>query len=263
VPREVSEKLRVLAGAARYDASCASTQVGGDRSAAAPGICHSYTPDGRCVSLLKVLLTNYCIYDCAFCVNRVSNDIPRARFEPAELVQLTLDFYQRNYVDGLFLSSGVIRDVDYTMEQLVSVARALRHEHQFAGYIHLKAMPGASAELLAAAGRYADRLSANIELPTVGDLRRLAPDKSWTAIDRTMEDIGSEIAAHGSVKTRVAAPPVFAPAGQTTQMIVGATDATDAEILGTAASLYDRHRLRRVYYTAYSPIPGQEALLAS
>ena len=254
----LAEKLTILADSAKYDASCASTRTE-RHPAAAPGICHSYTPDGRCVSLLKILFTNYCIYDCAYCVNRVSNDVPRARFAVQEVVQLTLDFYQRNYIDGLFLSSGVIQDPDYTMEQLVAVARTLRVEHRFAGYIHLKSMPRVSAALLDEAGRWADRLSVNIELPTTDDLQRLAPEKSHEAIERVMASVKSGIdAASDHGPTRLA--PAYAAAGQTTQMIVGATDTHDVDVLRMAERLYDRHALRRVYYTAYSPIPGQEPL---
>ena len=244
---ELAKKLRILADSAKYDASCASTKTTRD-AAAAPGICHSYTPDGRCVSLLKILLTNYCIFDCVYCVNRASNDIERARFAVDEVVRLTLDFYQRNYIDGLFLSSGVIQNPDYTMEQLVAVARSLRVEHGFRGYIHLKAMPGVSPELIREAGIHADRLSVNIELPTPADLQQLAPDKSHAAIESVMADARDLPASHLT-------------AGQTTQMIVGATDTNDSDILGMANRLYARHNLRRVYFTAYSPIPGQESLL--
>jgi putative DNA modification/repair radical SAM protein len=254
----LSDKLTLLADSAKYDASCASTRTSRD-PAAAPGICHSYTPDGRCVSLLKILFTNYCIYDCAYCVNRVSSDIPRARFAVAEVVQLTLDFYRRNYIDGLFLSSGVIQDPDYTMEQLVAVARTLRVDHCFAGYIHLKSMPRVSAALLKEAGLYADRLSVNIELPTTGDLQRLAPEKSHDAIEEVMSDVKSEIEA-STDRSATGEAPVYAAAGQTTQMIVGATETRDADVLGMAERLYERHQLRRVYYTAYSPVPGQEPL---
>ena len=256
---ELAKKLGILADSAKYDASCASTKT--SRSpAAAPGICHSYTPDGRCVSLLKVLLTNYCVYDCAYCVNRASNDIPRARFAVDEVVRLTIDFYQRNYIDGLFLSSGVIQSPDYTMEQIVAVARTLRETHAFAGYIHLKAMPGVSQELLAAAGLWADRLSVNIELPTTADIRRLAPDKTHESIEAVMAGVKTGIDAATDTASKTAPRP-YASAGQTTQMIVGATDTTDADILRTAGKLYERHDLRRVYFTAYSPIPGQETVL--
>lgn len=256
----LARKLLVLADSAKYDASCASTKVTRD-PASAPGICHSYTPDGRCVSLLKVLLTNYCIFDCAYCVNRASNDVQRARFEVAEVVRLTVDFYQRNYIDGLFLSSGVIQSVDYTMEQLVAVARSLRTEHAFAGYIHLKVMPAASHEVLREAGRWADRLSVNIELPTSDELRRLAPDKTHTSIESVMAGVKQEIDAAADASSTHEAP-AFASAGQTTQMVVGAGDTSDAQILHTAERLYARHGLRRVYYTAYSPVPGQETLFS-
>lgn len=253
-------KLEILADAAKYDASCASS--GSNRRAKSGalgdsnriGICHSYTPDGRCVSLLKILLTNYCIYDCQYCVNRVTSDTPRARFTIDEVVNLTLEFYRRNYIEGLFLSSGVIQSVDYTMEQLIAVAKSLRETHQYNGYIHLKAVPGASEELIAQAGTYADRLSANIELPTEVDLRRLAPEKTFSQVDTTMSDIGWRVAEATIESKRHKSAPRFAPAGQSTQMIVGATPSHDSLILGTAATLYNKHRLRRVYYSAYSPI---------
>lgn len=253
----LAKKLEILADSAKYDASCASTRTARN-PAAAPGICHSYTPDGRCVSLLKILLTNYCIYDCAYCVNRASNDIPRARFAVEEVVRLTIDFYQRNYIDGLFLSSGVIQSADYTMEQIVAVARSLRVDHGFAGYIHLKAMPAVSQELLREAGLFADRLSVNIELPTPDDLQRLAPDKTHDAIEDVMAGVKKEIDAAADTKSERA--PAYAGSGQTTQMIVGASGTSDADILQTSERLYEAHGLRRVYYTAYSPIPGQETI---
>jgi len=258
---DLRRKLAILADAAKYDASCASSgsrrrndgsQLGDTTQV---GICHSYTPDGRCVSLLKILLTNYCIYDCQFCVNRVTSDTPRARFTPAEVVYLTMEFYKRNYIEGLFLSSGIIRSVDYTMEQLTEVARSLRQEHGYNGYIHLKAVPGASAELIDRAGRYADRLSANIELPTQADLHQLAPEKTRGQIERTMQEMAGQILEAKEERQKHASAPAFAPAGQSTQMIVGATPSTDSQILQTADSLYRRHKLRRVYYSAYSPIP--------
>ena len=259
----VRVKLAVLADAAKYDASCASSGVkrrgrdDGLGSSDGTGICHSYTPDGRCVSLLKILLTNYCIYDCQYCVNRVSSDVRRERMSIEEVVQLTLEFYRRNYIEGLFLSSGIIRSVDYTMEQLVEVARRLRVEHRFRGYIHLKAVPKASPELMRKAGLYADRLSANVELPTDEDLRKLAPEKTLRDAEGTMTDIKSGI---DEAKTERRAPR-FAPAGQSTQMIVGATPTPDREIIRTAGRLYDAHRLKRVYYTAFSPIPYGDARL--
>lgn len=258
---EVRVKLAILADAAKYDASCASS--GSKRANTGKGIgdtnkigiCHSYTPDGRCVSLLKILLTNYCLYDCQYCVNRVTSDVARARFTPEEVVDLTLQFYRRNYIEGLFLSSGVIRSVDYTMEQMIEVARSLREDHEYNGYIHLKAVPGASEELMALAGRYADRLSANIELPTQDDLNALAPEKKHAIIEQAMEQIGQRVAEAKVERSKSTLAPRYAPAGQSTQMIVGATLATDATILTNASRLYDRYSLRRVYYSAYSPIP--------
>lgn len=258
---EIRAKLAILADAAKYDASCASsgskrkndgTKLGDTNRV---GICHSYTPDGRCVSLLKILLTNYCIYDCQFCVNRVSSDTPRARFTPAEVVYLTMEFYKRNYIEGLFLSSGIIRSIDYTMEQLIEVARLLREVEGYNGYIHLKAVPGASHELLDQAGRYADRLSANIELASQKDLDLLAPEKKRTEIELTMRSMAGSILAARDEQKKSRLAPSYAPAGQSTQMIVGATASTDAQILETASTLYSRHQLRRVYYSAYSPIP--------
>ena len=261
---EIAAKLAILADAAKYDASCASSGAKGRRagpggigSTEGTGICHSYTPDGRCVSLLKILLTNVCVFDCAYCINRRSSDVRRARFTVGEVVTLTLDFYRRNYIEGLFLSSGIIRNPDYTMEQLVDVARTLRQEHGFAGYIHLKAIPDASPELLDEAGRWADRLSLNVELPTQENLDRLAPEKQLVQITGAMGRMHERIseAKENAARRPAAALPVFAPAGQSTQMIVGATDASDATILGTASDLYAGPELRRVYYSAYSPIP--------
>jgi putative DNA modification/repair radical SAM protein len=255
---DVSRKLAILADAAKYDASCASS--GAKRAGSkdgighsdGSGICHSYTPDGRCVSLLKILLTNFCIYDCRYCVNRISSDVPRARFTPEEVVRLTMDFYRRNYVEGLFLSSGVLRDPDTTMELLIEVARTLRGRERFGGYIHLKGVAGASTALLAEAGRWCDRLSVNIELPTPADLATLAPEKRAPQIEASM----AEIRERHDERARD-----FAPAGQSTQMIVGATPTSDAAILATATRLYERYKLRRVYYTAYSPIQSADARL--
>ena len=264
---DIRRKLEVLADAAKYDASCASSGSKGTRrdsrlgTTEGMGICHSYTPDGRCVSLLKILLTNYCVYDCTFCVNRVSSDTPRARFSVAEVVDLTVEFYRRNYIEGLFLSSGIVGSVDGTMEQLVAVARGLREGHGFGGYIHLKLIPGASAELVAEAGRWADRLSANIELPTAADLRLLAPEKTRPEIVGTMAAVADGIAEHAADKKAGLRAPAFAPAGQSTQMVVGATPTTDGVILGTADELYRTQRLRRVYYSAYSPTPHADARL--
>ena len=225
------------------------------------GICHSYTPDGRCVSLLKILLTNYCIYDCQYCVNRVSSGTPRARFTVDEVVNLTLEFYKRNYIEGLFLSSGVIQNPDYTMEQLALVARQLRQQHRFGGYIHLKTIPGAAAELIEQAGTWADRLSVNIELPTEGDLKQLTPEKKRPEITRAMTGIRERIDEVTADKRAGMKPPKFTPAGQSTQMIIGATPTPDSDVLATADELYRNHRLRRVYYSAFSPIPHADAML--
>ena len=272
---ELDRKLAILADAAKYDASCASSgttardSVGGRGigSTEGAGICHSYAPDGRCISLLKVLLTNWCLYACLYCVNRVSSNVPRARFTTAEVVQLTLDFYRRNCIEGLFLSSGIIQSPDRTMELVVEVARSLREDHDFRGYIHLKTIPEASAELLARAGRYADRLSINIELPTSEGLVALAPEKDGQAIRRSMARLrvhiddakGEQASARPTTlpaaRPRPAQAPRFAPAGQSTQMIVGADAASDRSILATSATLYGAYRLRRVYYSAFSPIP--------
>jgi putative DNA modification/repair radical SAM protein len=267
VQDKVRVKLAVLADAAKYDASCSSSgasRKGNGRGIGhntGSGICHSYTPDGRCVSLLKILLTNYCIYDCQYCVNRVSSDTPRARFAVQEVVDLTLDFYKRNYIEGLFLSSGIIQSVDYTMEQLVAVARSLRKDHHFGGYIHLKAVPNASPELLRQAGRYADRLSANVELPTAGDLARLAPQKKMAEIEDSMTVLKGGIDEYRSERGKGRNVPRFSPAGQSTQMIVGATPSPDAAILQTASKLYGQFGLRRVYYSAFSPIPHADGRL--
>ena len=277
----LDRKLAILADAAKYDASCSSSgtskrnSIGGRGigSTEGAGICHSYAPDGRCISLLKILLTNYCLYDCLYCINRVSSNVPRARFTVDEVVQLTLDFYRRNCIEGLFLSSGIIRSADYTMEQVVEVARVLREEHDFRGYIHLKTIPEASAELLARAGRYADRLSINIELPTAEGLKALAPEKDGQAIRRSMARLRLHIdeakeadkpqaaASQPFVKPRRAKAPVFAPAGQSTQMIVGADAADDRSILTASATLYGSYRLKRVYYSAFSPIPDASRAL--
>ena len=256
---ELITKLTVLADAAKYDVSCASSGApkrdsrgkSGLGATNGMGICHSFTPDGRCVSLLKILLTNFCLYDCQYCVNRRSSDVPRARFTPEEVVRLTLDFYRRNCISGLFLSSGIIRSADYTMEQLVRVAKLLREEHEFRGYIHLKTIPDASAELIAEAGRYADRLSVNIELPSESSLVRLAPEKNVATIRQAMGSIRLGV-DEASAEQRA---PRFAPAGQSTQMIVGADDTDDRTILATAQNLYGSYRLKRVYYSAFSPIP--------
>jgi len=256
------DKLAILADAAKYDASCASSGAqkrnslgtGGIGSTEGMGICHSYAPDGRCISLLKVLLTNYCQYDCLYCVNRVSSNVQRARFGAAELAQLTMDFYKRNYIEGLFLSSGIIRSPDYTMEQMVSVARMLREKHEFNGYIHLKTIPDAAPELLEAAGRYADRLSINVELPSRTSLRKLAPEKDASRIRSAMAAVRTKI-DEKQEKSRHPNPRAIKATGQSTQMIVGADTSDDRKILTTSASLYAGYKLRRVYYSAFSPTP--------
>ncbi len=278
----VARKIRILADAAKYDASCASS--GGTKrdskdqrglgSNEGMGICHSYTPDGRCISLLKILLTNWCVYDCLYCVNRVSSDVERARFSVDEVVQLTLDFYRRNVIEGLFLSSGIIRSPDYTMEQLAEVARQLREVHGFRGYIHLKTIPDADEALIARAGRYADRLSINIELPDQAALDALAPGKSVQVIKQSMARIRLRLDEAREQKTQAgrirsipgqlgtgAQPPRFAPAGQSTQIIVGADTSDDGSILQTSASLYSGYHLKRVYYSGFSPIPHASAKL--
>src|SRR6201996_6513111 len=262
---DVQRKLEILADAAKYDASCASSGTekrdssdGKGMGSTAPGmgICHSYAPDGRCISLLKVLLTNACNYDCLYCVNRSSSNVPRARFTIDEIVKLTLDFYRRNYIEGLFLSSGIIRSADYTMEQVVGVARKLREQH-FRGYIHLKTIPEADDALIAEAGKYADRLSINIEVPEETSLARLAPEKDVRALRRTMGRLRLKLdEARDNQKTAGRTkPPRFAPAGQSTQMIIGADAASDKTILDTSANLYGSYKLKRVYYSAFSPIP--------
>jgi putative DNA modification/repair radical SAM protein len=263
----ISRKLAILADAAKYDASCSSS--GGKRSRAPSGmgnsegmgICHSYAPDGRCISLLKILLTNFCVYDCKFCVNRVSSDVKRAQFTPEEVVWLTLEFYRRNYIEGLFLSSGIVQSSDYTMEQMIRVARELREKHRFNGYIHLKVVAGASEELVTEAGKWADRISANIEMPKQADLDQLAPAKTIAAATDTMNQISNKVIETKDEARLFKSTPRFAPAGQTTQMVIGATPTPDAVILQTSESLYKTYSLRRVYYSAYSPIPKADAAL--
>ena len=266
--RTLDQKLAILSDAAKYDASCASSgttrrdsRSGGIGSAGGTGICHAYTPDGRCISLLKILMTNFCIYDCAYCINRVSSNVERARFSPEEVVNLTLEFYRRNMIEGLFLSSGIIRSPDQTMGDMVRIARMLRVDHGFKGYIHLKTIPDAGAELVAEAGLYADRLSVNIELPQDASLRQLAPEKRPETIRAAMADVrlGHEAAKEKTFTGR--RPPRFAPAGQSTQMIVGADGATDRDILKTSSNLYSGYHLKRVYYSAFSPIPDSSAAL--
>ena len=266
---DLRKKLSILADAAKYDASCSSSgtskrdSVGGRGigSTEGMGICHAYTPDGRCISLLKILLTNFCIYDCAYCINRASSNVERARFSVDEVVDLTLNFYRRNYIEGLFLSSGVIRNSDYTMEQLVLAAKTLREVHDFRGYIHLKLIPEADPKLVEMAGLYADRLSANIELPRDEALARLAPQKDVAVIKKAMGQVRLGVEAAKPGKRDKIKPPKFAPGGQSTQLIVGADGAPDTEILDRSASLYGGYGLRRVYYSAFSPIPDASSVL--
>jgi putative DNA modification/repair radical SAM protein len=258
----LTRKLRILADAAKYDASCASSGAKGRKavkdgigSTTGAGICHAHTPDGRCVSLLKILLTNYCLFDCAYCINRRSSNVARARFTVEEVVRLTMGFYRRNYIEGLFLSSGIIRSPDDTMEQMVLVAKTLRQREKFSGYIHLKTIPEASPWLIEQAGLFADRLSINVELPSAAGLKTLAPEKDGAVIDGAMGQMRTRIAEAKEERRR------FAPAGQSTQMIVGADATTDAIVLETSASLYGRHGLRRVYYSAFSPHPEASTVL--
>jgi putative DNA modification/repair radical SAM protein len=267
---DLGEKLSILADAAKYDASCASSGAvkrnsrdgkGIGSTDGGMGICHAYAPDGRCISLLKILLTNSCIYDCHYCINRVSSNVRRARFTAREVADLTLSFYRRNYIEGLFLSSGIIRSPDYTMEQIVEVARILREEHLFRGYIHLKTIPDADPALVRSAGLHADRVSINVELPTLAGLAKLAPEKDAGRIDGAMSGMRAAIEDGGDARRRYRHAPRFAPSGQSTQMIVGADEASDSQIVARAGQLYDRHALRRVYYSAFSPIPDASAVL--
>ncbi|MFT3703510.1 MAG: putative DNA modification/repair radical SAM protein [Agriterribacter sp.] len=263
----ILEKLSILADAAKYDVSCASS--GSDRKNhnkglgnASNGICHAYTEDGRCVSLLKILLTNHCIYDCAYCVSRKSNDIKRAAFTVQEVVDLTINFYRRNYIEGLFLSSGIFTNADYTMERLVLIAKKLRTEHRFNGYIHLKTIPGASDDLLQQAGLYADRLSVNVEMPTEKSLALLAPDKKREDMIQPMKYLKGAIEKHADEKKILKKVPAFAPAGQSTQMVIGATPENDLQILWMADQFYKKMKLRRVYYSGYVPISNDNRLPA-
>jgi len=256
----VQKKLNILADAAKYDVSCASSgnnranTQGGIGNAVNCGICHSFTEDGRCVSLLKVLMTNHCIYDCAYCINRRTNDRPRATLTVEELVDLTIGFYRRNYIEGLFLSSGVIKSPDYTMERMMLVAKKLRIEERYNGYIHMKAIPGASSELIHQAGIWVDRLSVNIEIPSNPELKRLAPEKNYTDIFRPMTFIKENIIAQKEERKHFRHAPTFSPSGQSTQLIVGATPENDRQILTLASDLYHGQRLKRVYYSGYLPV---------
>ncbi|HZG26797.1 MAG TPA: putative DNA modification/repair radical SAM protein [Chitinophagaceae bacterium] len=262
----ISEKLQILADAAKYDVSCASSgskrknENKGLGDSKNMGICHAYTEDGRCVSLLKILLTNVCIYDCAYCVSRKSNDIKRAAFTVQEVVDLTINFYRRNYIEGLFLSSGIFKNADYTMERLVLIAKKLRTEQNFHGYIHLKAIPGASDELLKQAALYADRLSINVEMPTEKGLKLLAPDKNRQDMIKPMLYLKDAIIQNREEKKLFTKAPLFAPAGQSTQMVIGATPESDMEILFMADQFYKKMQLKRVYYSGYVPISSDNRL---
>ncbi len=266
---DVRQKLEILADAAKYDASCASSGTAkrnssggkGLGSTEGMGICHAYAPDGRCISLLKILLTNSCIFDCHYCINRKSSNVRRARFTAKEVVDLTIAFYKRNYIEGLFLSSGIIGSPNYTMEQLVEVARSLREDHDFRGYIHLKTIPDADPALVATAGLHADRVSINVELPTTPGLKRLAPEKSVERIEGAMSEMKASIIDARDASSKYKSAPRYAPAGQSTQMIVGADAATDGDIVNRASGLYAQFGMRRVYYSAFSPIPHASAIL--
>ena len=265
---EALKKLEILADAAKYDVSCSSS--GSERkalkgalgNAALPGICHSFAEDGRCISLLKILYTNKCLYDCAYCINRASNpDMLRAEFTPDEVVDLTISFYRRNYIEGLFLSSGVVKSPDYTMEQLLAVVKRLRERERFNGYIHLKGIPGADPKLIEQAGLYVDRMSINIELPTTKSLRLLAPEKNRNEMIAPMQMIKERIVENKSSIVRYKHTPAFVPAGQSTQLIVGATDEVDYKIIKISEALYNRMSLKRVYYSAYVPV-GKNAIVS-
>ena len=255
---ETLNKLRILTESAKYDVSCSSSGSvranrgqGVGNTVGGVGICHSFADDGRCISLLKVMLTNYCMYDCAYCINRTSNDIPRATLSVSELVELTMEFYRRNYIEGLFLSSGVVRNPDYTMERLVRVVKDLRTIHRFNGYIHLKSIPGASRELVSEAGLYADRMSVNIEIPNENSLKLLAPEKNFQSVYEPMKFIQQGVLENKEERRHLRHVPRFVPAGQSTQMIVGATPDRDRDILRLSSALYARPTMRRVYYSGY------------
>lgn len=261
----IKEKLNILADAAKYDVSCSSS--GSNRKNkdnglgdTGNGICHTYTEDGRCVSLLKILLTNHCIFDCAYCVTRKSNDIKRAAFKIQEVVDLTINFYRRNYIEGLFLSSGIFKSADYTMERLIAVAKKLREEENFNGYIHLKSIPGASDELMYEAGLYADRLSVNIEIPTISGLKLLAPDKKHEDFIKPMLKVKNEIIRYNEERKIIRSTAKYAPAGQSTQMIIGATGESDKDIMYSATHFYKNYNMKRVYYSGYVPISTDSRL---
>ncbi len=260
------DKLKILADAAKYDVSCSSSggkrkNLGGIGDSSASGICHTYTEDGRCVSLLKILMTNYCIYDCSFCVSRRSNDVQRAAFSVKEVVDLTMNFYRRNYIEGLFLSSGIFKSADYTMERLMLVVKKLRTEERFHGYIHLKAIPGASEALLKEAGLYVDRMSVNLEIPTEEGLKLVAPEKDHQSVKQPLDIIKNEIKTIQQDKKSFKKVPLFVPAGQSTQMVIGATGESDLDIMQTANEFYKSYNLKRVYYSGYIPINSSNSLL--
>ncbi|MCM1329750.1 MAG: putative DNA modification/repair radical SAM protein [Ruminococcus sp.] len=262
---DMFEKLKILGESAKYDASCTSSGVsrrGGDGlgNASYGGLCHSFAADGRCISLLKILMTNFCLFDCKYCVNRRSNDVPRARFTPDEIAELTINFYRRNYIEGLFLSSGIIQSPDYTCEQMIEAISILRNKYQFKGYIHAKAIPGADPELINRLGTLADRISVNIELPSQKSLNALAPDKSKSSILLPMGHITNKIQQNSYEIVKYKSAPKFAPAGQSTQMIIGATPDTDFQILRLSEAMYGKYRLKRVFYSAYIPVGDQKVL---
>ncbi len=264
---KIISKLEILAESAKYDISCASSGTSrsnknkGIGSASRCGICHSFTADGRCVSLLKIMLTNYCMFDCAYCINRQSNDIARAGFTPKELADLTIEFYRRNYIEGLFLSSGIVRSADHTMEKMIRVVKILRKEYHFNGYIHMKAIPGASNELIREAGLLVDRMSVNLEIPTERNLKLLAPDKDHQTIYQPMRHIQQNLLENIEDRKKIKSTPKFVPAGQSTQVIIGATDETDNQILQLTAKLYKRPSMKRVYYSGFIPVNSYDKRL--
>lgn len=264
--QRIEEKLMILADAAKYDVSCSSSgskrkNIGGIGDVSISGICHTYTEDGRCVSLLKILLTNYCIFDCAFCVSRRSNDVKRAAFTVEEVVELTMNFYRRNYIEGLFLSSGIFKSADYTMERLLRIVKKLRLEERYNGYIHLKTIPGASEELIREAGLYADRMSINLEVPTERGLQLVAPEKNHDAVRKPLQFVNEQKQVYAAEKQLIKSTPTFVPAGQSTQMVIGATPETDFEIMNVATEFYQKYQLKRVYYSGYIPVNNNHASL--
>ena len=266
VLERIEEKLMILADAAKYDVSCSSSgskrkNTGGIGDASSSGICHTYTEDGRCVSLLKILLTNHCIYDCAFCVSRKSNDVKRAAFTVEEVVDLTMNFYRRNYIEGLFLSSGIFKNADFTMERLLRIVKKLRLEERYNGYIHLKTIPGASEELIQEAGLYVDRMSINLEMPTEAGLKLVAPEKSHDAVRKPLQFVNTKIQTFQNEKKLIKHTPTFVPAGQSTQMVIGATPENDWEIMSVADEFYKKYQLKRVYYSGYIPINNTDTNL--